>query len=224
MSGWRRSHGMTVVLLAFAAATTDVLSFLALFGTFTSAMTGNTALLGLAVGQGKLAAAERSFTALAGFVAGVAVGALTRERDHRNKGICFVLGFEVVCLGVFTAIWFAVSDSREPPLVYLLIALSAVAMGLQSVAARRIDLPGIPTVVFTSTLTAIVMALVEKIVRGAPVSVEVKRQIAVFAAYLVGALLAGAAGSQAIGLLVLLPLAAVSGALASEYRLGGGAA
>jgi uncharacterized membrane protein YoaK (UPF0700 family) len=46
-------HDLTLALLAFASGTTDVLSFLALSGVFTSAMTGNTALLGLAAGQGQ---------------------------------------------------------------------------------------------------------------------------------------------------------------------------
>jgi uncharacterized membrane protein YoaK (UPF0700 family) len=49
----------------------------------------------------------------------------------------------------------------------VLILLSAAGMGIQSVAARRINLPGIPTVVFTSTLTSIVMAATETILRRA---------------------------------------------------------
>ena len=218
MTSWRRSHDLTVVLLAFAAGTTDVLSFLALFGTFTSAMTGNTALLGLAIGEGRLGAAERSFTALCAFVAGVVIGTLPRFRSGNHANLCAILSLEAICLASFTVIWFAWPDSHQPPLILIVIVLSAVGMGLQSVAARRINLPGIPTVVFTSTLTGIVMAMVEALMRRGPFPFDVQRQLAVFGAYLVGALLAGIAGSINLGLLVILPLAAVAIALASEYQ------
>jgi uncharacterized membrane protein YoaK (UPF0700 family) len=43
------------------------------------------------------------------------------------------------------------------------IILSAVAMGLQAAVGRVMQIPGIPTTVITSTLTAIIAALAERV-------------------------------------------------------------
>jgi uncharacterized membrane protein YoaK (UPF0700 family) len=65
-----------VALLAPGAGAMDALSFVALGQVFTAAMTGDTVLLGLAIGQGRILAAARSVAALGGFVAGAATGCL----------------------------------------------------------------------------------------------------------------------------------------------------
>jgi uncharacterized membrane protein YoaK (UPF0700 family) len=211
-------HDLTLALLAFASGTTDVLSFLALSGVFTSAMTGNTALLGLAAGQGQSGAAVRSVAALAGFLMGVAAGTLPRGIGGRRSDLSQILALELLCLGLFTAIWGTRPDLDNGSAVYGLILLSAAGMGIQSVAARRINLPGIPTVVFTSTLTSIVMAATEAVLRRTRFPFEGLRQIAVFCAYLIGTLLAGVMASRSLGAIVLLPLIAVLGALGLEFR------
>jgi uncharacterized membrane protein YoaK (UPF0700 family) len=211
-------HDLTLALLAFASGATDVLSFLALSGVFTSAMTGNTALLGLALGQGQSSAAIRSFAALAGFLMGVAAGTLPRDTGSRRSALFRILALEALCLGLFTALWSISTDLDNGSTIYVLILLSAAGMGIQSVAARRINLPGIPTVVFTSTLTSIVMAATEAVLRRTPFPFDGLRQIAVFCAYLVGTLLAGVMASRSLGTIVLLPLIAVLGVLGSEYR------
>ncbi len=211
-------HDLTLALLAFASGATDVLSFLALSGVFTSAMTGNTALLGLAVGQGQFGAAVRSFDALAGFLMGVAAGTLPRDTGSSRSALVRILALEALCLGLFTALWGYWANLDKGMAVYGLILLSAAGMGIQSVAARRINLPGIPTVVFTSTLTSIVMAATEAVLKRPRFQFEALRQLAVFCAYLLGTLLAGAMASRGLGSIVMLPLIAVLGALVSEYR------
>jgi len=50
-----------LALLALASGGTDVMAFLTLGNIFTSAMTGNMALLAIAVGQGRLISALRRF-------------------------------------------------------------------------------------------------------------------------------------------------------------------
>lgn len=62
-----------LALLSFASGSMDALAFFNLGEVFPSAMTGNTALLGLALGGGHLMQASRPFTAFAGFVAGAAL-------------------------------------------------------------------------------------------------------------------------------------------------------
>src|SRR5262249_49438724 len=150
-----------LALLAFASGLTDILGFLTLSNVFTSGMTGNTALLGLALGERRIFAASYAASALAGFVLGVAWAALLSRSGSRRSGITGLLGFEAFSLGAFCAIWFAFDHSSESDALYVLIALSSTGMGIQAVVARRINAPGIPTVVFTTTLTNIVIAAID---------------------------------------------------------------
>lgn len=207
---------VTLALLAFASAATDVLSFLALSQVFTSAMTGNTALLGLAVGQGQAAAASRTLAALFGFILGVAAGTLAQgSRDH-PRGLAPMLAIEALCLGLFAAVWLALPRPAADGFIYVLIFLSALGMGAQIVAARRVNLPGVPTVVFTTTLASIVVTLTEALLGRRALTSDALRQSAVFATYLLGAILAGALAGRHLDILVLLPFGTVLIALALQ--------
>lgn len=217
-SRWRPvKMDATLALLTFVSSITDVLSFLTLSHVFTSGMTGNTALLGLAVGQGQIFTASHSACALAGFVLGLAGGTLLSRTASHQVGLVGLLALEALCLATFCAIWFGFERPAGSAAIYLLIALSATGMGIQAVAARRINVPGIPTVVLTTTLTNIVMAATDAIARRVPLSFETKRTIGVFSVYLAGATLAGALASRHLGVLAVLPLIAVLAALAIEF-------
>jgi uncharacterized membrane protein YoaK (UPF0700 family) len=206
----RRWRGATLVLLSFAAGTMDAIAFLALSEVFTSAMSGNTILLGLALGQGRLAAAERSLAAFAGYVLGVA-GAAVTLRAH-GTGIRRTLGIELLLLAAFAGWWTATGGANGPAELYGLIVLSAVAMGLQGGIGRAVGVSGVPTIVVTSTLTAIVGGLAERVLaRERPLAPPVTRQqIAAFAAYLISAGIAGAAvWAGWLAAVPFVPLAAV---------------
>jgi hypothetical protein len=84
-------------------------------------------------------------------------------------------------------------------------------MGLQSVTARRLDVPGVNTVVFTSTLTAIIGALADAAQYRAsrPIRPETWRQIAAFLLYLGGAAGIGWLALQDITLAALPPFGCV---------------
>src|SRR2546422_4777341 len=71
-----------LLLLTWAAGNADAISYLGLGHIFTAMMTGNTVLLGLAVGQGEAFAALRSILALGAFLAGVALGAIVVARGE----------------------------------------------------------------------------------------------------------------------------------------------
>jgi uncharacterized membrane protein YoaK (UPF0700 family) len=196
-------RGAALALLSFAAGTTDAIAFLALGGVFTSAMSGNTIVFGVALGQGQLATASRSLAAFAGYICGVAAAEATlRAPTH---GIRRTLGLESLLLAVFAVWWTARGDVRNHPDPYGLIVLSAVAMGLQGGIGRAMRVSGVPTIVITSTLTAIVGGLVERaLARQRPLaSTTAHQQIAAYLAYLAGAIIAGAAVWA--GWLVALP-------------------
>jgi uncharacterized membrane protein YoaK (UPF0700 family) len=209
-----RRNTLLLAALALASATTDVLGFLAFGGVFTSAMTGNAALLGMDLGQGESIAALRSLVALVGFLAGVA--AATALGGSRRRGaVSTALGLEAGCLAVFTAAWFLAS---APGLVYALIMLSGCGMGAQAVAARWVNLPAIPTVVFTSSLTSIAMAATRSLMHRRRLPDAARRQIGVFCTYLAGAVAAGGLALWNLTAVALLPLAAVAGALVLNRR------
>ena len=82
-------------------------------------------------------------------------------------------------------------------------------MGVQSVAARQDNRPGVTTVVFTSTLTSIVIALTGAILRSPHrLAFAAKRQMFMFLAYGIGALAGGFLTLHAIDAIPFLPPAA----------------
>jgi len=120
---------IALVLLALAAGCVDGVSFLGLGQVLTAAMTGNTVLFGLALGQADVQAAFRSGVALLGFFAGVMIGAS-------------IVGPRV-----------AEGAARWTEVRLLLIAATGLAMGIESAVAHRIAVAGIPTAAMASSST-----------------------------------------------------------------------
>lgn len=214
----RHDRGIALALLSFTAGSMDAIAFLMLGNVFTSAMSGNTVLLGVALGQGRMAAASHSIAAFVGYVAGVAGAAVPLWSPTR--GIERTLVLEALFLAAFVGLWLAGGGPARPGAVYGLIILSAVAMGLQGAVGRSIRVPGIPTVVFTSTLTAIVATLAERMLAGErpALTALTRRQIETFLVYLVSAAVTGYAILHWRSGLPFLPLAAVL-ALVAGLRL-----
>ena len=146
-----------LVMLSLAAGCVDAVGFLGLGQIFVANMTGNTVLLGLALGQAKGLAALRALVALVGFVAGVAAGAAIvgpgRERSTWAPGVTAALTLELVVLVAFAVGWLLVGAEPAGRAVYLLIVLPSLAMGVQSAAVRRLGIPGVATTYITGTLT-----------------------------------------------------------------------
>jgi uncharacterized membrane protein YoaK (UPF0700 family) len=204
-------QGVGLALLAFAAGATDVLAFVTLGGVFTSAMTGNLALLGLALGQGRTVGAVDSLVALVGFIIGAAIATAIVERDAKTRGVRGLLVVEVLLLAAFAAVltW----DGRPDPGPALggLILLSAAAMGIQAVAALQVNVPGVNTVVFTSTLTAIVMTATRTVMRRPKREAWPKAanwQIGTFVVYALGAVSSGVIAWRAPAIIAWPPVAA----------------
>jgi uncharacterized membrane protein YoaK (UPF0700 family) len=213
---------VALTALALGSGVTDVTSFLTLGDVFTSAMTGNAALLGIALSQGRILSAMHSFSALLGFTLGASVAApmYLRRRPNRPGRVGVIrplLLTEILCLGVFAATLTFVGPPAEGIALYALILLSAIGMGVQGVAARHINSPGINTIVFTSTLISIVISLTGTLTRRSgsdKVHYDTKRQIGMFLAYGFGALLAGILAGPALPVLAWIPMVAILTALA----------
>jgi uncharacterized membrane protein YoaK (UPF0700 family) len=158
--GW----GAPILLLTWVAGTIDAIGYLSLGHVFTANMTGNAVLLGLALGQAQGAAAFRTLFALGGFVLGVTAGAILAHRtgtdtDQRRAFVGPIL-VETVILAGFALTLHLPMIPRNPFTIHVLIGLSAVAMGIQSAAVRRLNLPGIATTVLTGTITSLVAGIV----------------------------------------------------------------
>ena len=151
-----------LLLLTVVAASVDAISYLGLGHVFTAMMTGNTVLLGLALAQGEVLAALRSILALIGFSVGVFVGAMIVERESYPADwpavVTVALALEATILAIFAAN-FILFDNIHGGVIFLLIVLSAFAMGVQSAAVRRLGVPGIATTYITGTLTSLMVDL-----------------------------------------------------------------
>jgi len=149
--------GMLVVL-AGAAGVMDAVAYLGL-GVFTTMMTGNTALLALAIARGELGPLLRAGLALAAFGTGAVIGTLITGRSpcrgEWRSAVTGALACEAILLGVFAAVWHVAGPARGTGTTGLLILVSGLAMGIQSAAIRDLGIPGVATTYITSTLTSL---------------------------------------------------------------------
>ena len=201
--------------MAFASGSSDVIAFLVLGTVFTSAMTGNTALLGVSISKESLLAASPPAAALLGFVLGVVIATAVFDPDRvaarPRSGLRSLFLLEIACLAGFAVVWHLVGDRSRGLGGHGLIVLAAIGMGVQGVAARNLRAPGITTIVFTNTLLTFVTSLTAMALRR-PGSRELRgataRQVGVFVAYLMGATIAGAFVWGELPMLPWLPVAA----------------
>jgi uncharacterized membrane protein YoaK (UPF0700 family) len=158
LSSLPKARNVMLVSLSLAAGCVDAVGFLALGHVFVANMTGNTVLLGLAIGQWEWGAALRAVTALAGFIGGVAAGASLLHQDREGREawppiVTLTLALELLVLIAFAFGWIRAAPEPAGEETYILISLSAFAMGVQSSAVRRLGIPGVATTYITGTLT-----------------------------------------------------------------------
>ncbi|WP_414039608.1 YoaK family protein [Acidithiobacillus sp. M4-SHS-6] len=201
-------------LLSATSGGADIVAFLQFHMVFTSAMTGNLALFGIAVGQGHLLSATHSLAALIGFIVGIMLATLWK--DH-PQALRMVLGLEVTFLGLYALLWIVWGFPADGAVLYALIVFSALSMGLQSVAARLINVAGVPSVVFTNTLTTIVITLVESLRKKQSLPFAWHQQVAALFAYLTGAIVFAFFLFQLPALAMILPVCLVSIALSTHW-------
>ena len=186
------------------------MSYLVLGRVFTANMTGNTVLLGLSIVEGDTDGAGRALVALGGFLAGGAVGAAIAYRGPIGagwpRGVTLALTAECVLLA-------ALAGGRTDSLA-LRVLLAAVAMGIQSAAARRLDVLGVATTFVTGTLTSLISLIVRHGVLPSASGHGKRLLAAVWAVYVVGAMAAAAAGRVAPDVALVPPVVIVAAVVA----------
>ena len=148
-----------VLLLSLIAGSADAAGFLGPGHAFTSNMTGNVVLLGIALGQGHWVEAARVFYVVLIFMAGIALGAwLCRSAaDPEQRSLSRrAMAAETALLFLFAAVWWTLTHDARDIMNDILIALLALALGIQAAAISRLKIPGVATTAITGTLTSLV--------------------------------------------------------------------
>jgi uncharacterized membrane protein YoaK (UPF0700 family) len=214
-----RTMTVIAVLLTFASGASDVASFTRLGNVFTSVMTGNITVFGLSLARGSASLAMHTALAVAGYAAGVAAGTLIgRYRAARAPDkpaaepagenwpahMTLTLAAELTLLTGVLIGWEGAGSRPAGPAQYVILAVAACAMGIQSAAVVQLGLGNVSTTYLTGTLTG----LVSEIFR--PDTKIGWRRPGVLAGLLGGASLAGVLVANAAWAVPCLPLIGVA--------------
>jgi uncharacterized membrane protein YoaK (UPF0700 family) len=161
-------RGALALLLNLAAGFVDAVCWLSLAHVYTANMTGNTVSLGRGIAL--LEEGEAAFRAwpIAMFVCGLVTCALMfemgRRRDaRRTPALAFAIE-SALLLGFALAASRAPIPSQPSPRFYLLVALPALAMGVQNATLTRAGALSVRTTHVTGTLSQMADSLAAWIV------------------------------------------------------------
>lgn len=222
-----RFRDSLVVVLALTTGAIDAVTFLRLGKVFSSVITGNLALLGVAAGQQNASLAENGGLALAAYGLGVLISGLIAGTPESKqpvwpRQVTVALTAELLVLAGFSGGWLAAAGHPSGGGRVALLVMAAAAMGMQSTAVRRLG-GQMSTTYLTSTLIALVEALA---VRRWPA--EWQRSTGVIIVFVAGATSGAVAALQSpswVPVAVLVPIAAVVACSlpAALHRKGPGA-
>src|ERR1700750_2109858 len=137
-------------------------------------MTGNIVLWGLSAAQRSVSLFSHTAVSIAGYITGVAVGTWVAhgfkvrgsgkpddsDRDTVLSGhVSWALCTELVLLAGFTAGWEVTGARPTGWAEFVLLAVLAAAMGMQSSSVNEMGLTHVSTPVLTGTLTGLVSSL-----------------------------------------------------------------
>src|SRR5580693_225740 len=162
-----------LVALSFSTGAYEAISFLTFGKVFTAFQTGNILFLGLGIAGTRPPAGPNPVTvliSLAAFAAGAALAmpvlrAFNGDQEIADndvvqawpRRVSIALAIALVLQAGFLAVW--VTAASPASLAYPLMALSALAMGLQMNAIRSLHVPGVSTTAFTAGYIELVSGL-----------------------------------------------------------------
>lgn len=213
-----------VVVLTLTTGAVDASSFTGLGNVFASVITGNLILLGVAAGTGMGKLALRAGVALGGYSIGVLVGAPVAAQTPAHpkypsgpawpSSVTVTLVAELCVLAAFSAGWEVSGGHPDTVLKQVLIAVLAIAMGMQAAAVRRLG--QMSTTYLTSTLTGVLAGLVTSTKMEG-----LRRSVGVLIAIVVAAIPAAILAQHAprwLPLLILAPLTFVIVASVARFE------
>lgn len=226
-----------ILLLTCASGCLDALSYVGLGKVFVANMTGNTVLFGLAIAQGDQLTILRSLTALLAFALGAASSAFLVERNYeRPRGawtpqVILALAIEACLLLIFALVWLLAKHGPQVDLViYLLIVISALAVGQQSAVVTSLGVPGVSTTYITGTITTLMTAIGRRlfihtqepptVANAVDAQIEQQKPVRlafVWLTYIVAAIVTGTGLIHFSSLVVFLPLIAIVAAIVPAF-------
>jgi uncharacterized membrane protein YoaK (UPF0700 family) len=216
---------LIAIALTFGSGANDVASFTRLGGVFTSVMTGNIVLWGLATAERSVELATHTAVSIAGYIAGVALStwvahgfkAVSQGKDGEEGRasvlpghVNWALSGELILLAGFTVGWEITGARPVGWAQFCLLGVLAAAMGMQSAAVNEMGLTSVSTTFLTGTLTGLVSSLVGP-GKDTPHGL---RRFGVLIGLAAGALLCGLLVATAADLVPILPLGALLTTLA----------
>jgi uncharacterized membrane protein YoaK (UPF0700 family) len=217
-------------MLTVSSGAVDAISFLALGKVFTAFMTGNLAFLGMGIaGAPGAPSSVAVLVSMAGFAAGIYLAALivtpmrTATDDDELAGVvwrpritCALALSLLPHLGV-VSLWIATGGSPGGSATLALLAIWALAMGMQSAAVRLLDVGG----VFTTAATATFIFLFGSFA-GHPLTGEERRRLlGVLASLVIGATAGGLMLIYASAYAPLLPFVITIGVVTMAAKAFG---
>src|SRR5260370_19518032 len=150
------------ILVAMTAISgiVDAVCFIAWGNVFTANMTGNVVLLGFAIGGVPGLSIWRSLLALVFFMSGALLGGwMTKAMNPQDPGSTpvYALVIETVLLlaASVVSIGFRAPYEDHKLKIALVIALTAVEMGLRNPVVRKLGVPDLTTTVLTLTIAVV---------------------------------------------------------------------
>jgi uncharacterized membrane protein YoaK (UPF0700 family) len=157
----RQERMLPPLLYLFTAITglVDAVSYIGLGHVFTANMTGNIVFLGFAFAGVPGLSALRSLAALAAFLVGAVIGGRLAKKLatlSSNRWMTIAFGSEALFLLAATLASIGyVSLPTDSTRLYVVIVLTAMAMGLRNATVRKIAQPDLTTTVLTLTITGL---------------------------------------------------------------------
>jgi uncharacterized membrane protein YoaK (UPF0700 family) len=183
-----------LMMLSVVAGSADAAGFLGLGHVFTSNMTGNLVLLGIAIGEHQWSQALKTLIVILTFAFGVMLGSrlVSNLPDLAWKKVLVrILTFEAGLIFAFAVLWANDALRDLPPHFYSLILFLTVAMGLQSAAMSRLMIAGVSNTAITGTLTSLCVGIENLFRNGAsrnPGQKRIVEQALVIVLYACGAM------------------------------------
>ena len=143
-------------VLTVVTGLVDAVSYLALGHVFVANMTGNVVFLGFALAGAPDFSIPASLVAIAAFLGGAVAGGRLGSRlaEHRSRFLAIAILIKLGLIGAALVVS-AIAMVEASLVQYGLIALLALAMGLQNATARALAVPDLTTTVLTLTLTGL---------------------------------------------------------------------
>jgi uncharacterized membrane protein YoaK (UPF0700 family) len=178
-----------MVALTVVTGLVDAASYLKLGHVFVANMTGNVVFLGFALAGASGLSTAASLVAIGAFLLGAFAGGWLGARNaaHRGRVLRAASAAQAPVMLVALLLALSAAEPLDRDVRYGLIALLALAMGVQNASAQRIAVPDLTTTVLTRTLTG--LASEAALIGGG--GSKLGRRVVAVGAMLLGALAGG---------------------------------